>query len=117
MAVFPIGEQALGLPSAMKTAGLEVDTLGASLDPQALKQIQDGKMTAGLGVDLAILVWTGVDTLARLMTGQAAEPAAVNDELVVQFLTAKDLKGDMSHGWSGYPDFVDRFKAVWANAK
>jgi ribose transport system substrate-binding protein len=117
MAVFPVGEQALGLPSAMKTAGIEVDTISSSPDPQALKQIQDGKMTAGLGVDLPILVWTGIDTLARLMTGQRAEPAAVNDELVVQFLTAKDLKGDVSRGWSGYPDFVDRFKAVWANAK
>ena len=51
------------------------------------------------------------------MTGQRAEPAAVNDEVVIQFLTAKNLKGDMSRGWSGYPDFVDRFKAVWANAK
>ena len=51
MAVFPVGEQALGLPSAMKTAGIEVDTISYSPDPQALKQIQDGKMTAGLGLD------------------------------------------------------------------
>jgi ribose transport system substrate-binding protein len=116
-AVFPVGEQALGLPSAMKTAGIQVDTISNSPDPQALKQIQDGKMTAGLGLDLPVLVWTEIDTLARLMTGQRAETAAVNDEAVIQFLTAKNLKGDMSRGWSGYPDFVDRFKAVWANAK
>ena len=116
-AVFAVGEQALGLPSAMKTAGIEVDTIGNAPDPQALKQIQDGKMTAGLGLDLGILVWTEIDTLARLMTGQQAEPAAVNDDVVLQFLTAKDLKGDVSRGWSGYPDFVDRFKAIWANAK
>jgi hypothetical protein len=51
------------------------------------------------------------------MTGQAAEPAAVNDDVVVQFLTAKNLKGDVTYGWSGYPDYVERFKAIWANAK
>jgi len=30
------------------------------------------------------------------MTRQRAEPAAVNDDVVVQFLTAKDLKGDVT---------------------
>jgi ribose transport system substrate-binding protein len=116
-AVFPVGEQAGGLPSAMKTAGIDVATISYVPDPPALKQIQDGQMSAGLGLDLPVLVWTELDTLARLMTGQPAEPAAVNDDVVVQFLTAKNLKGDVTYGWSGYPDYAERFKAVWANAK
>jgi ribose transport system substrate-binding protein len=116
-AVFPVGEQALGLPSAMKTAGITVDTISYSPNPQALKQVQDSQMTATLGLDIPVLVWTEIDTLARTTTGQQAEPAAVNDQVVVQFLTAKNLKGDVSRGWSGYPDYVDRFKAVWATGK
>jgi ribose transport system substrate-binding protein len=101
----------------MKTAGITVDTISYSPDPRALKQVQDSQMTATLGLDIPVLVWTEIDTLARTTTGQQAEPAAVNDQVVVQFLTAKNLKGDVSRGWSGYPDYVDRFKAVWATGK
>jgi ribose transport system substrate-binding protein len=80
-------------------------------------QIQDGTYEAGFGSDLALMSWMAVDSLARLTTGQAPSEGARKDELVVQVLHANDLKGDLSRGWSGYPDFPQRFKALWANAK
>jgi len=61
--------------------------------------------------------WMAVDSLARLITGQAPSEGARKDELVLQVLHSSDIKGDVSHGWSGYPDFPARFKALWANAK
>jgi ribose transport system substrate-binding protein len=117
-AVFAVGEQSIGLPPALKTADItNVKILANSPDPSVLASIQDGTYTAGIGVDLAVLTWTSIDSLARLVTGQDADPGAVNDLLVRQLLTSENLKGDVSHGWSGYPDFADRFMALWADAK
>lgn len=117
-AVFAVGEQSIGLPPALKTADItNVKILANSPDPSVLASIQDGTYTAGIGVDLAVLTWTSIDSLARLTTGQDADPGAVADKLVRQFLTADNLTGDVSRGWSGYPDFADRFMALWADAK
>ncbi|GHF22590.1 sugar ABC transporter substrate-binding protein [Pseudolysinimonas yzui] len=115
-AVFGAGEQAIGLPSALTTADIEVKTLFNAPDPAVLAGIQDGSYTAGFGLDLPVLTWTMVDSLARLMTDQEPAEAATNDELVRQFLTIDNLEGDVSHGWTGYPDFADRFLALWADA-
>jgi ribose transport system substrate-binding protein len=116
-AVFAVGEQAIGLASALKTADIKLPIFLNSPDPSTLAQIQDGTYEAGFGSDLALMSWMAMDSLARLTTGQAPSEGARKDELVVQVLHAADLKGDLSHGWSGYPDFPRRFKALWANAK
>ena len=114
--VFAIAEQAGGLPAALDTAGLDVETIGNSPDPAALEQIQSGDMAAGLGLDLPVVAWTVVDSLARLTTGQEPAPGAVADQPPMQFLTAEELKGDVSQGWTGYPDFAERFTALWKSA-
>jgi len=116
-AVFAVGEQAIGLASALKTADIKIPIFLNAPDPSTLVQIQDGTYEAGLGADLAMMSWTAVDSLARLTTGQAPSEGARKDELVFEVLHARDLKGDLSRGWSGYPDFPQRFKALWANAK
>jgi ribose transport system substrate-binding protein len=116
-AVFAVGEQAIGLASALKTADIKIPIFLNAPDPSTLVQIQDGTYEAGLGADLAMMSWTAVDSLARLTTGQAPSEGARKDELVLQVVTASDLKGDLSRGWSGYPDFPQRFKTLWANAR
>ena len=116
-AIFVVGEQAIGLASALKTADIKTPIFLGSPDPATLGAIQDGTYQAGLGTDLALMSWMAVDSLARLTTGQAPSEGAVKDELVMQVVNASDLKGDLSRGWSGYPDFPERFKALWANAK
>lgn len=115
-AVFAIGEQAIGLPSALKAADLEVQTLLNGPDPSVLAGIQDGSFTAGVGVDLGVLTWTMIDSLARGITGQEVGDLVKKDQLVMQLLTADNLTGDVSHGWSGYPDFADRFAELWSQA-
>lgn len=116
-AAFAVGEQAIGLAPALKTADISIKTILNSPDPSILALIQDGTFTAGMGVDLAILTWGSIDSLAKLVTGQEADPGARNDELVRQFLSEDNLTGDVSQGWTGYPDFADRFMALWADAK
>jgi ribose transport system substrate-binding protein len=115
-AVFAVGEQAAGLPAALETAGLEVQTIANAPDPGTLEQIKNGDMAAGLGLDLPVVAWTIVDSLARLSTGQDVDPGAASDTPPMQFLTADNLPEDISRGWSGYPDFPQRFMALWADA-
>ena len=42
------------------------------------------------------------------LTGPEAEGSGV-----VQFLTKKDITFDPAKGWSGYPDFAERFAKLW----
>lgn len=116
-ALFVVGEQAIGLASALKNADIKVPIFLDAPDPSTLAQIQAGVYQAGLGSDLALISWMAVDSLARLTTGQAPSEGARKDELVLEILGPNDIKGDVSRGWSGYPDFPQRFKALWANAK
>ncbi len=116
-AAFAVGEQAVGLVPALKTASIKLKTALNSPDPSVLAQIQTGDFDMGMGVDLPVLTWTLVDSLARLTTGQEPAPSARADEIVRQVLVAQNLKGNLSQGWTGYPDFATRFKTLWANAK
>lgn len=113
-AVFAVGEQAIGLPAALKAADLEIKSLLNSPDPSVLQGIKDGEFTAGLGVDLAVLTWTMIDSLARGIVGQEVGEAVKNDEIVRQVLTADNLPEDVSLGWTGYPDFAERFFTLWS---
>ncbi|WP_159033513.1 sugar ABC transporter substrate-binding protein [Streptomyces malaysiensis] len=115
-AVFAVGEQAAGLPAALKTAGLSVEVIANSPDPLSLQYIKDGDFSAGLGSDLPVIAWTLMDSLARLSTGQKPAPGAVADVIPQQFLTRKELTGDVSHSWVAYPDYAKRFAALWSAA-
>ena len=116
-AVFAVGEQAIGLSSALSVANVKVRIALNSPDPSVLATIQQGKYDVGLGADLTVLVWTLMDSLARLTTGQEPSEGARADLLVRQLVTSANLKGNVEHGWTGYPDFADRFQALWAQAK
>jgi len=115
--VFAVGEQSIGLPSALKAADLSIDTLLNAPDPSVLAGIKDGSYTAGVGLDLAVETWTLIDALARAITGQDVDQAVKDDEQVIQVLTAEKLPDDVSHGWTGYPDFATRFVALWKEAQ
>lgn len=116
-AVFAVGEQAIGLPPAMKTAGVKLKIGLNSPDPSVLADIKNGTYQLGMGVDLPVLTWTLIDSLARLTTGQEPAAKARQDEIVRQLLTPAKLTGDVSQGWTGYPDFQQRFQKLWAAAK
>ena len=57
-----------------------------------------------------------MDSLARLMTDHPVAPGATEDAPPQQFVTKAVLTGDVSRGWVAYPDFMDRFKALWSQA-
>jgi ribose transport system substrate-binding protein len=111
-------EQLLGLPAALKAAGLaHITTLGAVPTPINLEYIKAGQQTADLGADLPVASWMLVDAAVRAATHEpfpAAEAAGVPP---MQFLGQKDIMFDPSKGWTGYPDFAKRFISLWAAAK
>lgn len=118
-AVFGQSEATAGLPQALKTAGINEDLLklGIFPDPSTLQLIKDGQVDVGLGFDAAVVAWTEMDSLARLSTGQPVPPGAKADTPPQQFLTSEVLKDkDVSRGWVAYPDFPQRFGALWSKA-
>jgi ribose transport system substrate-binding protein len=120
--VASVSEQFNGLPPAMRTAGFsaakpgekleagsKVAVVGTGATPLNLQYLKDGQQTVDLAVDFPIVAWTLVDGAARGAVGQDPKPGLP----VIQFLTGEDIKGDASRGWTGYPDFAERFMKLW----
>jgi ABC-type sugar transport system substrate-binding protein len=117
MAVFSLGEQAIGYSAAMKAAGIDIDTFAAAPSPDTLQQVKDGGIDAALGFDFVYLDWAMVDSLARLMAGEEADPSAADDVIPMQVLTKDDITDTMvQYGYIAFPDIADRFTALWPKA-
>jgi len=104
---------ASGLPAALKAAGLSPTTIGYAPTPGSLQDIEDGKITAGLGVDFPVALWMAVDVAARLVLGEALTPGEQAGSAPEQLLEQKDITFDPSKGWTGYPAFAQKSAALW----
>jgi ribose transport system substrate-binding protein len=117
IALFASLESAIGLPAALRTAGIKVKTNGFAPTPSNLQDIKTGGLDAAIGLDAGVLAFAQMDAAVRLATGQPLTAAEKTGAVPIQLLTKKDLNFDVSHGWSGYPDFPARFAKLWAAAK
>jgi ribose transport system substrate-binding protein len=113
LAVFTIDEIENGLPAALQSAGIKVQTLGNSPSPTEYEYLKEGKETAALAVDLPVLAWTLLDQAARQMVGQPLTGDEAKGISPFQFLKSADVTFDPSKGWTGYPDFAQRFAKLW----
>lgn len=113
VAVFGTAEIEAGLPTALKAAGIEVETLGSSPGPAELQYLKEGKSTAVLGFDLPVLTWGLLDQAAREIAGQKLSGPEAEGLGVLQFLKKEDVQYDVSKGWSGYPNFAEMFAELW----
>jgi ribose transport system substrate-binding protein len=114
LAVFAIDEIQAGLPAALQSAGIKIDTLGNSPSPTQLQYLKEGKETAALAVDLPVLGWTLLDQAMRGIVGQELTGDEAEGLTPMQFLRQEDITFDPSKGWTGYPDFAERFAKLWA---
>ena len=113
IAVFGASDIAGGVPAALSAAGVSTTTLVYSPQPQELADIKAGRFTAGLGADFPVTLWTGVDIGARLLGGAALTPDEKAGLAPFQFLSQKDITFNPEKGWTGYPDFAQRFAKLW----
>lgn len=112
--VFAADSTQNGLAPALAEAGIEVETLGAGPGPENLQGVKEGKETAVLAGDHGVMVWSMIDQAARELAGQKltglqAEGLGID----MQFLDQKEVTFDPSKGWSGYPDYPERFAKLW----
>lgn len=118
IAVFSSNEMAEGLAAALRTAGItELITYGFGSTPANLQDIREGEETASLEIDLPVDVWSTVDVAARSILGQEFSPAEKTGTPPVpdfQFLEQKDITFDPTNGWTGYPEFEERFSELWS---
>lgn len=112
-AVFGSYEIARGLPAALKAANLDITTTGFAPQPGNLEDIKNGDLTGALAVDFPVAAWTAVDATARLILGDEPTAAELAGVPPIQLLEQDDITFDVSHGFNAYPDFVERFTALW----
>jgi ribose transport system substrate-binding protein len=113
LAIFGAAAGASGLVAALKVAGITTPFIGFSLTPENLQNIQSGGQEAGLGLDYPVLAWTMADEAARLILQAPLSDLEKRQIVPVQWLTSDNLHGDMSKGWTGYPDYTSRFAKLW----
>jgi ribose transport system substrate-binding protein len=114
VAVAANSEIFIGLPAALKTAGLsDITTVGTGGGPTNLEYVKDGQQTVDLALDLPVLSWTLVDAVSRPIVGEQVPAEEAKGLPPMQFLEQKDITFDPSHGWTGYPDFAQRFSKLW----
>jgi len=111
-AVFPTEEGAVGLPAALDDAGLSITTFGFGPTPANLADIENGSITGGLGLDVAVEDWTLIDVIAKQLTHQSVPAAELKADLEVLGKSSVTA-ADVSNGWTGYPNVAKRFASLW----
>jgi ribose transport system substrate-binding protein len=107
-------ENLIGLPSAMKTAGLtNITTVGSGAGPVNLQYLKAGQQTVDLAADFPVLSWAMVDAAVRASEGQAIPKTESIGIPVQQFLYPKDITFNPKQGWTGYPNFAKMFLKLW----
>ena len=112
--MFTTDEIQAGFPAAAQTAGIDdVKTARQHAEPAgtAVRQgRQDGRRARA---DLPVLTWVLLDQAMRQIGGQELTGDEAKGLPVLQFLRQEDITFDPSKGWTGYPDFPQRFAKLW----
>lgn len=112
--VFASAEIAAGLPAALDAAGITgLTSIGFAPTPSTLGDIKAGTLTAGLGIDLQVAIWTSVDVAARLILGGKPTGGELAGDTPMQILEQKDFTFDTTHGYAGYPDVGRTYTKLW----
>ncbi len=110
--VMTFGDPAIGVPEAIKAAGLElpkiITTAGGKVN---YAYIEDGEQAADLGSSTDFLGWKAIDAAARAISGQSVAPD--EGQMPTQFLTKETIDFNIDEPWPSVPDFRQQFEALW----
>jgi ribose transport system substrate-binding protein len=113
--LFPIDLAQVGLPAALKVAGINMPhRIGVGPVPANLEYLKTGQEAVALGYDQPVQAWELLDQAAREIVGQKLTGPASQGVPVMQFLTQKDITFNPKNGWTGYPNYAKRFAQLWA---
>ena len=112
-AILAAGDIGIGLPSALKRSNLEVKLVTNSPTEANLQYLQEGQEQVAFALDGKTYMFTIVDAIARVTTGQDLDPSQVDGiGYPVGMLRPSD-ELDPSVGFLPYPDYVERFAELW----
>lgn len=108
------GDVAVGVPPALKAAGVGQDIKLASLAGTKTNWdfVKTGQQAVDLAYPHAFVSWKTVDLAARALVGQFT-PELGEGPLPKQFLTKTELTFDVDTAWPGPEGFRDLYKKVW----
>lgn len=116
--VAPNSEIFDGLPSALKSAGISVKLVGGAGNPTNLTYVKAGTQAADVQFDFPVTAWMAVDDAARLITKQPLTPNESTGQPDIAILpSGASFTISPSYGWTGYPDFAQRFEKLWGLTK
>lgn len=109
---FPvIGDFAIGLPAALKTAGIKsFEFVTSSGGPANYRYIQDGEQLADLAYGSH--GWVAVDAIARYLVGDSLQPQ-FDYEVQTQMITKDNQFFPVDGYWPGPANEADEWKRLW----
>lgn len=112
--VMSFGDMAIGVPSAIRDAGLQnrVTVVTDTPDPTVAQYIADGDVvTAATGYPGPEMSWRGVDIAMRHMLGSDISPSA-DAELPSWVLTSENIP-DTQNSFPLVEDYADQYLELW----
>jgi ribose transport system substrate-binding protein len=115
IAIFPFYDVATGLPAALSTADITIDSIGLSPSPSNMQDIKNGGLTAGVSADLGVMFWTALDATARVALGEPLSEAEKIGIPPFTIIEAEDITFDPAGGYHAFPDFKEQFTTLWTS--
>lgn len=110
-----IDEIQIGLPAAMKVAGLDVPGIGGSPSPANYEQVAAGAQAGSLVIDTHMYSWMLMDQVVRQMAGEEVSYASPRDLGIYQLISQEydNVPTDPAEGYLAFPDYQERFAELW----
>jgi ABC-type sugar transport system substrate-binding protein len=106
------GNMLLGIPQAMKAAGItKVGVIGQYPSQASIEYLKDGSIVKALVMPPIVdSMWTMADALARTYTGQ---PVDVDDAAAPLWIVTQKTAGDLVYPYFLTQDYEAQYKDLW----
>ncbi|MFI1359357.1 sugar ABC transporter substrate-binding protein [Streptomyces sp. NPDC020898] len=113
--VYSLGLLNVGVPAALKTAGITTTRTIVNVgDPQNYQYIDSGLTDAALALNSHEMAWIMVDALAHHFTGQPMDTA--QKAVVTNMLVTKENLPSADEDFPLIVDYQKQFKALWGKS-
>lgn len=111
VAVFANLQTAIGLPAALKVAGIHIPIAGGSPLPQNLQDMKNGYITEAFAFGFGAIAYTQMDAAARVATNEPHTRYEKEGLAQDQLITKANLGGGQGNA-GGSPPTVDFAKST-----